>query len=151
MSNVARYGLWIAIISLSIGYALLAHYTNAVPGHETLGPCVAITPIILAALTMAWHSRYRSILLVTFGVIGVTTFIRWDTLERHFYWIYWIEHAGTQLILCLVFARTLSAGREPMCSYVARLVHGSLEPALARYTRQITIAWAVFFGLMSVT
>ena len=151
MSDAVRYGCWSAIISLSIGYALLAHYTNAVPGNEKLGTLVAIVPILLAVLTIAWHSQHRTVSLVAVGVASVMALMVSNSLEHHFFWIYGIEHAGTQLILCLVFARTLGAGREPLCSHIARMVHGSLSAALYRYTRQITVAWAAFFGLMSVT
>lgn len=151
MAEVVRYGRWIAGIALAVGYALLAHYTNTNPSNETLGTLVALAPIVLAVLAMAWNSHYRKAMLaaISFGCVALV--MAWNTLEHHFHWIYWIEHAGTQFILCLVFARTLRAGREPMCSYFARMVHGSLEPALARYTRQITVAWVVFFGLMSLT
>lgn len=150
MSEVVRYGRWIAGIALAVGYALLAHYTNTKPSNETLGTLVALAPIVLAVLAMAWNSHYRKAMLAAVAFACVALLMAWNTLEHHFHWIYWIEHAGTQFILCLVFARTLRGGREPMCSYFARMVHGSLEPALARYTRQITVAWVVFFGLMSL-
>jgi uncharacterized membrane protein len=55
------------------------------------------------------------------------------------------------LILCLVFARTMGAGREPMCSYFARMVHGPLSTIMLRYTRRVTAAWVMFFGAMAAT
>jgi uncharacterized membrane protein len=151
MSGTVCYGWWIALISLCVGYSLLAHYTNAVPGNETLGALVAIAPILLALVTMAWHSQHRTAMLSAIAVALVATAIAWHSLESHFTWIYWIEHAGTQLIFCLLFARSLAPGREPLCSLIARLVHGTLSPAILRYTRQITVAWMTFFGLMSAT
>ncbi len=149
MLEVARYGRVFLVVALTIGYALLAHYTNTVSSNSTLGVLVALTPLVFAVLLMAWNSRHRWAMLITIASGGVAIFVIWDTLEQHFHWLYWIEHAGTQLVLCLVFARTLRAGREPMCSYFARLVHGPLAPAMVRYTRQITFAWVAFFGLMS--
>jgi uncharacterized membrane protein len=89
--------------------------------------------------------------VLAIGIACAGLLVFWNGIEHHFQWIYWIEHAGSQGILCIAFGRTLSAGREPMCSYFARMVHGKLEPALARYTRQITIAWVAFFGMMSAT
>lgn len=151
MSGVVWTLQWIAVIALAVSYALLAHFTNTGSRNETLGTLVALAPVVLAVLTMAWSSRYRTAMLVAVGIGGLTILMTWTTLEHNFQWIYWIEHAGTQFLLCVVFARTLSAGREPMCSYFARRVHGSLAPAIARYTRQITVAWAAFFGLMSIT
>ena len=135
MYEGARYAWWVAVISLSAGYALLAHYTNSVPGNERLGALVAIAPILLALLTMAWHAQLRTAMLSAIAVAIIVAAIAWHTLESHFTWIYWIEHAGTQLIFCLLFARSLVPGREPLCSLIARLVHGSLSSALLRYTR----------------
>jgi uncharacterized membrane protein len=38
-----------------------------------------------------------------------------------------------------------------MCTDLARLVHGELSPALTRYTRQVTVAWTLFFALVAGT
>jgi uncharacterized membrane protein len=70
-------------------------------------------------------------------------------LQRHTSLIYWIEHAATQSLLCVAFARSLAPGRESMCTMFARMVHGTLGPAMERYTRQVTLAWSVFFGAMA--
>jgi uncharacterized membrane protein len=149
--DVLRYGRWTAAVVLLLAYALLAHYTNIYPGNQTLGALIALSPIALAVLTMAWNSPHRAAMLLAVAAACLAMLMSWHTLEQHFTWIYWIEHAGTQFVLCLAFGRTLRAGSEPMCSYFARLVHGSLTPALLRYTRRITVAWAVFFGAMSMT
>lgn len=148
MSGAARYGRWLAVGAFAVGYALLAHYTNTAR-TPTLGTLLALAPILLAALSLAWNARRRATTLALVGGGCGALIAGWSTLEDHFSWIYWIEHAGTQLVLCLWFGRTLRAGQEPMCTYFARLVHGSLEPEIARYTRQVTAAWVVFFGLMS--
>lgn len=148
MSRSVRFGRTTAAVACAAGYALLAHYTN-IARTETLGTLVALSPLVLAALSLAWHARHRIPMLGLCGFGCAALFIAWGTLEQHFSRIYWIEHAGTQLILCLWFGRTLGAGREPMCTYFARIMHGSLTPAIERYTRQVTVAWVMFFGFMS--
>ncbi len=57
-----------------------------------------------------------------------------------------IAHGAAYVLLLWVFARTLAHGREPLISRYSRAVHGALPPAMARYTRQVTIAWCVFFA-----
>lgn len=48
------------------------------------------------------------------------------------------------------FARTLRPGHEPLVSRFARIERGGqLAPDLARYTRNLTRAWAGFFVLMA--
>lgn len=89
-------------------------------------------------------------LLTIVVALGVLLILR-HSVELHSNWIFWIEHAGTLLIVCSLFARSLAPGREPLCTFIARLIHGSLAPEIQRYTRQITLAWAIFAGLMSAT
>ena len=53
--------------------------------------------------------------------------------------------------LCTLFARTLFLGSEPLVSRFARIERGGrLAPDLARYTRNLTCAWAVFFLSMAL-
>lgn len=149
MSRVVVVARSCAVIALAVGYALLAHHTNATPGNERLGAFVALAPILLAAISLAWRSRHRIFVLGLLAVGSIALFATWGTIEHHYSSIYWIEHAGMQSLLCLAFARTMAEGREPMCTYFARLVHGPLTPAVLRYTRQVTMAWSVFFGMVA--
>jgi len=139
-----------ALGALAISYVVLAHYTLITPGQEKLGALVAITPLLLAAASLAWNTAYRYPVLVLLFAMLIGS-ANWQAIiGLHFSWLYWIEHAGTQLLLCLMFARSLRQGHEPLCTYLARIVHGSLTPALSRYTRQVTIAWALFFAVMAL-
>lgn len=149
MSRLLRLARRAGIIALALGYVLLAHYTN-IAGAETLGTTVALAPIVVGTLSMAWNSAWRKTMLVLFGIGCAAIVMAWSRLEHHYSLIYWIEHAGTEFMLCLMFGRTLVAGREPMCTYFARLVQGPLTPALERYTRQITQAWVIFFASMAM-
>ncbi|MEO6352087.1 MAG: hypothetical protein ABI575_00255 [Oxalobacteraceae bacterium] len=151
MPQLVVMARWGAVITLAVSYTLLAHHTNTTPGNETLGAFLALGPILLAAFSIAWRSQHRTFLLALLAAGCIALFAAWGTIEHHYSRIYWIEHAGTQCILCLAFARTLGRGREPMCSYFAGIVHGPLTPMLKRYTRHVTIAWVAFFGMMAAT
>lgn len=51
--------------------------------------------------------------------------------------------------LCLVFAGSLRAGQEPLVSHIVRLLEGPdhlAAPGVRRYTRRLTLAWAVLLG-----
>jgi uncharacterized membrane protein len=150
MAQLLRYGRWAAIVALALTYAFLAHYTN-IAHTETLGTLVALSPFALAGFSMAWQARRRGLSLAVFNVACGLLYLAWGLLTQHYSRIYWFEHAGTQLLLCLWFGRTLGAGREPLCTVFAKAVHGDLPPAIVHYTRQVTQAWALFFGLMSGT
>lgn len=151
MSEALGLARGIAIVALGVAYAFLAHYTNSRAGTETLGTVLALAPIVLVLLSMAWQARHRIAALLIFCIGCAVLFAGWNLLTQHFTRIYWLEHAGSQLMLGVGFARTLGPGREPMCSYFARMIDGPLTPQLERYTRQVTKAWAVFFALMAAT
>jgi uncharacterized membrane protein len=141
---------WLGIAALVIGYPLLAHYTNESAHSGNLGALVAVAPVVLIALALAWRSPRRFTML---GVLALSCFAlwnKWPALENHFGLVYWLQHVGMQLILFITFGRTLIAGRQPLCTRFARAVHVFVTPQHEIYTRQVTIAWTLFFVAMAL-
>jgi uncharacterized membrane protein len=141
MAELVRLGRRVAVVALGLGYVLLAHYTNTAGAAVTLGTLVALAPLALAGLSLAWHARHRHLMLAAFGLGCGALFANWHALSPHYDRIYWFEHAGTECLLGLTFGRTLLPGREPMCTHFARVIHGSISAAVARYSRQVTLRW----------
>lgn len=141
----------LGIAALVIGYQLLAHYTNESTENGRWGAWVAIAPVLLIALLLAWRSSRRVIMLGGLILLSLALWAKWPLLEHHFGLVYWLQSAGMQLILFVTFGRTLLAGRQPLCTRFAMMVHGSLNPQHEIYTRQITLAWAMFFAVMMLT
>ena len=143
---------WLGIATLVIGYPLLAHYTNNSAHNSQLGALVAIAPVVLISLVLAWRSPRRFLMLCVLALFFVGLWVGWSALEHHFGLVYWLQHAGMQLILLMTFARTLFAGRKPICTSFAEAVHPDpLTPQHLIYARQVTVAWAVFFATMALT
>lgn len=150
MSKALRTAQVVGLAGLAVAYAGLAHYSNTVAQTATLGTVLALTPILMAALSLAWHMQNRAAMLALLLLACGGLAFAWPAAQANFSHIYWLEHAGTQSLLCFVFARTLGPGREPLCTYFARLVHGTLPAAIVNYTRGLTLAWALFFGTMAL-
>ena len=144
-----RLAGWLGIAALLIGYPLLAHYTNeaAKPG---LGALVAIAPVVLIALALAWRSPRRFIMLAALALSGIALWTGWPALEQHFGLVYWLQNVGMQLILFMTFGRTLLAGRQPLCTRFAEAVHAPVTPQHEIYARQVTVAWTLFFAAMAL-
>jgi uncharacterized membrane protein len=53
-------------------------------------------------------------------------------------------------LIAASFARSLFAGRIPICTQLASTMHGTLTPAEIAYTRRATVAWVVFYALTAV-
>jgi uncharacterized membrane protein len=74
----------------------------------------------------------------------------WSALTQKFVWSYLIQQAGAHAGLAIMFWRSLVHGRTLLCTRWATVMHGSLPPAVAGYTRNVTSAWTVFFALMTI-
>ncbi len=140
---------WLGISTLLIGYPLLAHYTNESAHNGNLGALVAIAPVALFALVLVWHSPQRILMLSVFLLACVTLWTGWSALQQHFELVYLLQYLGMQIILFITFARTLIAGRQPLCTQFAEAMHAPLTPQQEIYTRQITVAWSLFFAAMA--
>ncbi len=142
----------LGIAALVIGYPLLAHYTNESSHSGNLGALVAIAPVLLVALVLARRLPGRFIMLGVLALIllCVALWAGWSMLEHNFGLVYWLQHVGMQLILCMTFGRTLIAGRQPLCTRFAEATHAPLTPQHAIYARQVTVAWTLFFAVMAL-
>lgn len=140
---------WGGAVLLGIGYSVLSHRaaTSATPGLPEV--LVAVTPLTGLALVMAWRSVQRERMLALWLTACVLLGALSGWLVAHYHWIFLLEHAGTYVLLCIAFGRTLQAGRTPMIAGFAHIVHGDLSPALLGYTRSATWAWTLYFGITS--
>ena len=141
---------WLGIAALVIGYPLLAHYTNESARNPNLGAAVAIAPVVLIFLLLAWHSPRRMIMMGILVLSCVVLSTAWPVLEKHFDVVYWLQSMGMQLVLLMTFGRTLIAGRQPLCTRFAEALYGPVTPQHEIYTRQVTVAWTVFFAAMAL-
>ena len=151
--SLARTIRWIVIAAVAIAYPVLAHYSTtpaAVTSTPWLGVGTSLAPALAILLFMTWNSPRKPAMLLLCAVVGLLLWGFWGTLERNFSWAYFIQHAGTNLMLAAVFGVTLARGRKALCSRFAEAVHGSLKPDVLRYTRQLTLAWTLFFIAISL-
>ncbi len=152
-SILGRVVRWTGIAALGVAYSVLAHYsaaTSAATTFPSLGVAVSLAPALALLLWLAWRSPARPVMLLLCAAVAVLLWGCWGALERNFSWVYFLQHAGTYAMLAAAFGVTLARGRQPLCSRFAEAVHGSLAPDLARYTRQVTLAWMLFFVAVSV-
>jgi uncharacterized membrane protein len=149
MSRAAGYGRVAAVGVVGLAYAVLAHRSNTGDSGRG-GILLALAPMAVAALALGWRSARRLPAMILAIAACSAALLALPLLQRHTSLIYWLEHAASQSLLCVAFARSLAPGREAMCTMFARVVHGALGPAMERYTRQVTLAWSIFFGAMAL-
>ncbi len=130
---------------LCIAYAVLAHYTSAAPEVGPWAVLLAGAPLAIVGLTFARESRGGGIVWLLIGAVVGTLAWAWPRLHNPVGWLYFIQHVSINAVLGMIFGRSLLPGHEPLVTALARLVHKEMTPELLRYTRQVTVAWTVFF------
>ncbi|GGF46764.1 membrane protein [Aliidongia dinghuensis] len=56
-----------------------------------------------------------------------------------------LPHALIYLGLLMFFGMSLRPGQVPLVTRLSHQIHGTLPPAIDRYTRRVTWAWCLFF------
>lgn len=136
----------IAAIAAVVAYQVGAHYAATTPGAHGFGLALALVPPLAMALAAAARSRQRAWLIPIWAAACAALWFARAPLAVHFGWGLYLEHASFNLMMALLFGRTLAPGKTPLCTQFAGLIHkGTLTPAVARYTRHVTLAWTLFF------
>lgn len=138
-----------SLSGLLIAWTWLAHETSAGESASDLAVAVASAPIVAVVVLLLWRVDPRQRWLSATGGLAATLMLawQWQALRHNVALLYYLQHAGTNLALGLLFGRSLIGPGEPLVTRFARLAHyGVVSDAQVRYTRQVTIAWTAFFG-----
>ena len=135
---------------LCIAYAVLAHYTSATPEVGPWAILLAGAPLAIVGLSFARESRGGAIVWLLIGAIVGTVAWAWPMLHNPIGWLYFVQHVSINGVLAMIFGRSLSRQREPLVTVFARLIHERMTPELSRYTRQVTVAWTLFFFALAI-
>jgi uncharacterized membrane protein len=133
------------VVAAIAAYQVGAHHAVSTPGEHGLGLALVLVPVLLVALSAAARSSRRAWLLPLWACVCAGLWLVRAPLTAHFGWGLYLEHISFNLALAWMFGRTLAADREPLVTQFARMVHGTIEPRVQRYTRRVTVAWTLFF------
>ena len=155
MTRLTRL-LVIAVIAVAgAAYLAFSHLLTIDKRPSLMMLALGVTPLTFMALLAAWHSRMRWLALTLLVALALTMLLYLEELRNHVNWLYFMQHAGTMILLAITFGSTL--GREDadaLCSRVTRLMlPGPADPVYMRYTWKITLIWTVYFitsGVVSV-
>lgn len=139
------------IVGALVAYPILAYFVAAAPPPAgILAVAFAVAPLVIVVAFAGWRSPYRTLTLALCAAVLALLWVYAEAIGQHLGLVYFIQHLSTNAALGLIFGRSLLRGREPLCARLAAMVRGPLQPPLARYTRQITVAWTIFFAAMIV-
>ena len=146
-----RLGIRIVAIALvSVAYVLGCQWLMT-RAHESPWNVVGVlTPMLAAIAVGAWRSGQRGLgagaALLIAGLCGQALLgVRVPPQM-----LYLAQHAGVNLFLAAGFGSTLRAGQTPLITTMAQRVHRDFPPAMAIYTRKVTLGWALYFVGMAI-
>jgi len=141
-----------AVVVFLIAYSVLSHYSNSNPQARDLSAALALGPMLMIGVVLIWRLSGAPLAVLAAATAAFLLQRYWPQLTRNFSIVYLIEQCGFYAIMSLTFGRSLLKGRIPLCTQLADKVHGPLSALELRYTRNVTIAWVIFFLLnMAVT
>jgi uncharacterized membrane protein len=141
----------VLILLTLLAYALLEQYSNRPHATPALGAMLALAPLLLALGLLAMRTSrptWSLAVLLTLTLLLLPPL--WPRLEQHYARLYLLQQCGVYLTLASIFGRTLLPGCTPLCAQWAERVHGPLDERVRRYTRGVTLLWALFFLLLTI-
>ena len=134
-----------AVVLFFIAYSVLSHYSNLNPQAHDLRTVLALAPMLTLGLVLLW--RWSGALMALLAAAAAAYLLRafWPLFAQNFSIVYLLQQAGFYSIMAFTFGRSLHKGSIPLCTQIADKVHGPLSALELRYTRQVTLAWVIFF------
>ena len=142
---------WKALVVLAcIAYQYTMHVSvsNAQPG--LLHTILLWLPLAVLAGWILVRSKHKPLWLAALLAAGMFVYLVEHEEQLGLAAVSGIPHAAAYLFLLWYFGHTLARGKEPLISRLARSVHGALDPEMARFTRNVTIAWCLFFAVQLI-
>ena len=75
----------------------------------------------------------------------------WPVFQKHYEWADLTQQVGAYALVAVSFGRSLYGGRVPVCTQIANSLRGVLDPAEIAYTRRATLAWTVFYAVLTAS
>jgi uncharacterized membrane protein len=134
-----------AVVLFFIAYSVLSHYSNLNPQAQDLRTALALAPMLTLGLVLLW--RWSGVFMVLLAAAATAYLLRtfWPLFAQNFSIVYLLQQTGFYSIMAFTFGRSLRKGSVPLCTQLADKVHGPLSALELRYTRQVTLAWMIFF------
>lgn len=141
---------WLAGAAGALAYAAASHALMTRAQDSAWALAVVLGPLVVLTAAAAWGAGHR-LLALAGGVAALLLAAQaWSGHGLPARWLYLAQHAGIHLALAAWFGATLRRGAEPLVTALARRVHREFTPAMARYTRQVTLAWTLYFAGMAL-
>ena len=125
---------------IGVAYVAGCHWLMTQAPDSSWNAVVVIGPMLALLALYAGRRGLHLLTLAALATLAGLVFQGWRGGGVAPTTLYMLQHAGIHLTLATIFALTLRPGHEALVTALARRVHGSLTPAMAAYSRGVTIA-----------
>jgi uncharacterized membrane protein len=129
---------------------LLAHLAV-----ESASPALAAAGVALAAVVLLAPGLARGNLAAWTAAVTIVSVFAIAASRRWIWLSLYLPPVLGDVFGAWLFGHTLLSGRIPLIERLVRRLHGApdrpLDPAITRYARSLTFAWALLFGLLGAT
>jgi uncharacterized membrane protein len=134
-----------------LGYAALSQYSASSTGvhAKTIGAALSVVPVLAIAVVLLWLWSWRLAATLVAAVSSLLLYRNWPVIERNYEWADLVQQCGVYALVTLAFARSLFAGRIPLCTQLAHQMYGELAAIESTYLLRATAAWALFYAFMT--
>jgi uncharacterized membrane protein len=134
----------------SLAYVAGSHWLMTQAADSAWSATALLAPMLGLIAFLAWRGRQWALCAVALAVLAglaLHAAIGGAVSQRA---LFLGQHVVIHLGLAALFGTSLRPGAQALISRVAQSVHGVLAPAMARYTRHVTLAWTIYFIVMVV-
>jgi uncharacterized membrane protein len=143
-----------ARLAITIAYPVLLVLSSLRFAHPALKVLLLIAPLTLLLNMVIAHIpntllRLVMRMLTCLAVIMVCVLL-FGLRHENLQWLIVLQECGVLLVMSGVFGVTLVTEGDALCTRFVRFAHEAPSPRLLSYSRQITVAWALFFLLTAI-
>lgn len=139
----------VAVTLLSLAYVLGTHWLMTRASASPWNVVGVLSPMLAAIAIGAWRAGQHLLgTSAALAIVGLCTQALTGVAVSA-PMLYLAQHVGVHLFLAAGFGSTLRAGHTPLITTLAARVHREFTPAMALYTRKVTVAWTIYFVTMA--
>jgi uncharacterized membrane protein len=138
----------VGLLLLMAAWVVAAHVGSTGWGNADFNAVVAVLPMAVALLMALWRLPTAALRVV--GLLGLLAAVvwLWPQLRHNVPLLYYLQHLGIHVALGVLFGKSLLGPGEALITRMARRIFAhELSDRKVRYTRNVTLAWTLFFFL----
>ena len=136
----------LGVLLLMAAWVVAAHVGSAGWGNADFNALVAVLPMAVATLMALW--RWPQWAVRVAGTLGLVALVAWfwPQLRHNVPLLYYLQHLGIHVALGVLFGKSLLGSGDALITRMARRIFArELSERKVRYTRNVTLAWTLFF------